>query len=427
MSERVAIVDGLRTPFAKRGDALGAFDAVDLGTSVVSELVERNGLDGGDVDQVVFGRVILDVELPNIAREIVLNSSLPDEVEAYSVSEACITSYRTAVNAAATIASGNADIVIAGGVDTLSHAPVVVTDQLQAILNKLADARTVGERARLLSKLRPGDLVPRSPDLEEPSTGETMGEAAERMAKMNGISRDEQDDFAHRSHSLAAQAWERGDFDDEVMTLMTPPDYAEVIEKDLTVRFDSDRTAYRKLKPSFDRKHGTLTAGNSTPLTDGAAALLMMSETRASEMGLEPLGFLRSSAFTAVDPADQLLIGPVFATPVALERAEVKLGDIDLIDMHEAFAAQVLSVIKSFESKEFAVEKMGRTEAIGEIDWNILNVTGGSIAIGHPFAATGARQISQTLRELRRRDGELALCTACAAGGLGAALVLETA
>ena len=427
MSQRVAIVDGLRTPFAKRGDALGAFDAVDLGTSIVSELVQRNGLSGGDVDQVVFGRVILDVELPNIAREIVLNSPLPDDVEAYSVSEACITSYRTAVNAATAIASGNVDVVIAGGVDTLSHAPVVVTDQLQAILNKLADARSVGERARLLSKLRPGDLLPKSPDLEEPSTGETMGEAAERMAKMNGITRDEQDDFAHRSHSLAAQAWERGDFDHEVMTLMTPPDYARVVDRDLTVRFDSDRAAYRKLKPSFDRKHGTLTAGNSTPLTDGAASLLMMSETRASDMGLEPLGFLRSWAFTAVDPADQLLIGPVFATPVALDRAGVKLGDIDLIDMHEAFAAQVLAVVKSFESKEFAAEKMGRSEPIGEIDWNILNVTGGSIAIGHPFAATGARQISQTLRELRRRDGELALCTACAAGGLGAALVLEAA
>ena len=427
MSERVAIVDGLRTPFAKRGGSLSAFDAVDLGTSVVSELVERNGLDGSEVDQVVFGRVILDVELPNIAREIVLNSHLPDEVEAYSVSEACITSYRTTANAAATIAAGNAEVVIAGGVDTLSHAPVVVSDRLQSTLNRLVDARSVTERAQLLSKLRPGDLLPQSPDLEEPSTGETMGEAAERMAKLNGITRDEQDDFAHRSHSLAAQAWERGDFDDEVMTLLAPPDYTEVIARDHTVRFDSDRKAYRKLKPSFDRKHGTLTAGNSTPLTDGAAALLMMSESRALEFGLEPLGFLKSSAFTAVDPADQLLIGPVFATPVALDRAGVKLGDIDLIDMHEAFAAQMLSVIKSFESEEFAREKMGRTEPIGEIDWNILNVTGGSIAIGHPFAATGARQISQTLRELRRRGKEMALCTACAAGGLGAALVLETA
>lgn len=427
MSERIAIVDGVRTPFAKRGDSLAAFDAVDLGTAVVGELVERNGLDVHDVDQVVFGRVILDVELPNIAREIVLNSHLNDDVEAYSVSEACITSYRTTVAAAASIASGNADVVIAGGVDTLSHAPVVVTDRLQATLNEVADAKSLAERARLLSKLRPGDLVPQSPDLEEPSTAETMGEAAERMAKINHIDRDEQDDFAHRSHSLAAQAWERGDFDDEVMTLVAPPDHTEVIDRDLTVRFDSDRRAYRKLKPVFDRTHGTITAGNSTPLTDGAAALLMMSETRALEMGVEPLGYLRSSAFTAVDPADQLLIGPVFATPIALERAGLKLRDIDLIDMHEAFAAQMLAVIKSFESEEFAREKMGRSEPIGEIDWNILNVNGGSIAIGHPFAATGARQISQTLRELKRRGKALALCTACAAGGLGAALVLETA
>ena len=425
MSERVAIVDGLRTPFAKRGDVLAPFDAVDLGTAVVGELLERNGIAGEDVDQVIFGRVILDVEMPNIAREIVLNSHLPDDIEAYSVSEACITSYRTTVNAAAAIAAGNADVVIAGGVDTLSHAPAVVSDRLQATLGRLAGARSLGERVQLLSKLRPGDLLPQSPALEEPSTGETMGEAAERMAKINGITRDEQDDFAHRSHSLAAQAWERGDFDDEVMTLLVPPDYTTVVERDRTVRFDSDRRAYRKLNPVFDRKHGTLTAANSTPLTDGAAALLMMSESRATTMGLEPLGFLRSSAFAAVDPADQLLIGPVYATPIALDRAGVQFSDIDLIDMHEAFAAQVLSVIRAFESDAFAKDKLGRAEAIGEIDWSILNVTGGSVAIGHPFAATGARQISQTLRELRRRDGELALCTACAAGGLGAALVLE--
>jgi acetyl-CoA acyltransferase len=425
MSERVAIVDGVRTPFARRGDALAAFDAVDLGTSVVGELVERNGIDGADVDQVVFGRVILDVELPNIAREIVLNSHLPDSVEAYSVSEACITSYRTTVAAAASIATGNADVVIAGGVDTLSHAPVVVSDRLQATLNKVADARTVADRARLLAKLRPGDLLPRSPDLEEPSTAETMGEAAERMAKINGIGRDEQDDFAHRSHSLAAQAWERGDFDNEVMTLLAPPDYSQTIERDRTVRFDSDRRAYRKLKPVFDRKHGTLTAGNSTPLTDGAAALLLMRESRALETGLEPLGFLRSSAFTAVDPSDQLLIGPVFATPIALERAGVKLGDIDLVDMHEAFAAQMLSNMQAFGSKAWAKKYLGRDTPIGEIPDEKLNIYGGSISLGHPFAATGARQILTMANELKRRGGGRALVTQCAAGGLGAAMILE--
>lgn len=254
-----------------------------------------------------------------------------------------------------------------------------------------------------------------------------MGEAAERMAKMNGITRKAQDEFAHRSHSLAAQAWGRGDFDDEVLTLTVPPRHTEVVHRDQTVRFDSDLTKYGNLKPVFDRKHGTLTAGNSTPLTDGAAALLMMSESRALELGLEPLGYIRSSAFAAVDPSDQLLIGPVYATPIALDRADVTLADIDLIDMHEAFAAQMLSVIQAFESEEFARSKLGRSEPVGEIDWDILNVNGGSIAIGHPFAATGARQISQTLRELRRRKGELALCTACAAGGLGAAIVLEAA
>lgn len=427
MSERVAIVDGLRTPFAKRRSGLEAFDAVDLGTAVVGELVERNGVDPSEVDSVVFGRVILDVEQPNIAREIVLNSHLPDTVEAYSVSEACITSYRTAVAAAGAIATGDADVVIAGGVDTLSHAPLLVSDGLEDTLINISEAKSVADRARLVTKLRPGDLLPQTPDLEEPYTGETMGEAAERMAKMNGITRKAQDEFAHRSHSLAAQAWERGDFDDEVLTLTVPPRHTEVIQRDQTVRFDSDLTKYGNLKPVFDRKHGTLTAGNSTPLTDGAAALLMMSEARAKDLGLEPLGYIRSSAFAAVDPSDQLLIGPVYATPIALERGKVGLADMDLIDMHEAFAAQVLSVVKAFESEEFASTKLGRAEAIGEIDWNILNVNGGSVAIGHPFAATGARQITQTLRELQRRGGELALCTACAAGGLGAAIVLEAA
>lgn len=427
MSERVAIVDGVRTPFAKRRSGLENFDAVDLGTAVVGELVERNPISPDDVESVVFGRVILDVERPNIAREIVLNSHLPDTVEAYSVSEACITSYRTTVAAAAAIATGEADIVIAGGVDTLSQAPLLVSDRLQETLIEISETPGIADRARLLANLRPGDLLPQTPDLEEPSTAETMGEAAERMAKINGISRKDQDEFAHRSHSLAAQAWERGDFNHEVMTLTVPPSHSEAISRDQTVRFDSDLTKYADLKPVFDRRHGSLTAGNSTPLTDGAAALLLMSEARALDMGIEPLGYVKSSAFTAVDPADQLLIGPVFATPIALERAGLALEDLDLIDMHEAFAAQMLSVIRAFESGDFARERMGRTEAIGEIDWSILNVNGGSIALGHPFAATGARQISQTLRELRRRDGELALCTACAAGGMGAAIILEAA
>jgi acetyl-CoA acyltransferase len=244
------------------------------------------------------------------------------------------------------------------------------------------------------------------------------------MAKENHISRAAQDELAHRSHSRAAQAWADGRFAGEVMEVFVPPRYDAFAEDNL-VRTDSALESYAKLKPVFDRKHGTITAANSSPLTDGASALLLMSEEKAKSLGLSPVGYIKSYAFAALDPAGQMLMGPSYATPKALDAAGVKLSDLDLIDMHEAFAAQVLSNTQAFASKTFAEEKLGRSEAIGEVDPDKLNVTGGSIAIGHPFAATGARQITQTLRELQRRGGGLALCTACAAGGLGAAMVLE--
>ena len=252
-----------------------------------------------------------------------------------------------------------------------------------------------------------------------------MGESAEKMAKENHISRRAQDEFAHRSHMLAAKAWDEGKLDDEVMEVFVPHRFEESIRQDNLVRKESDLENYAKLKPAFDRAHGTVTAGNSSPLTDGASALLLMREDKAKAHGFDVLGFIRSYAFAALDPAGQLLMGPSYATPIALDRAGITLSDLDLIDMHEAFAAQILSNTQAFESKEWAEKNLGRSEKIGEIDWDKFNVTGGSISIGHPFAATGARQITQTLRELKRRGGNLALCTACAAGGLGAAMVLE--
>jgi acetyl-CoA acyltransferase len=273
--------------------------------------------------------------------------------------------------------------------------------------------------------VRPGDLAPRPPALTEPSTQETMGESAERMAKINGIDRSAQDDFAHRSHVLAARAWDEGALADEVVPVDLPPGYDETVQVDTTIRFDSDRRRYDELLPVFDRRHGTLTAGNSSSLTDGAAALLLMSEERVEAEDREPLGWVRSHAFTALDPADQLLLGPVSATALALRRAGLAFDDLDLIDLHEAFAAQVLSVTHAFASAELCKRYAGLDEPLGEIDWDIVNVLGGSIALGHPFAATGARQISQTLRELRRRGGGVALCSACAAGGMGAAMILE--
>jgi acetyl-CoA acyltransferase len=244
---------------------------------------------------------------------------------------------------------------------------------------------------------------------------------------VNQISREAQDRFAHRSHVLAAKAWDEGKFDAEVMALHVPPEYEVTVTQDTTVRHDSQLEKYADLPPVFDKRHGTITAGNSSPLTDGASALIMMTEDKARALGLPILGFIRSYAFTAVDPSDQLLIGPAYATPLALKRAGMTFSDMALIDQHEAFSAQILSVVQAFESAEFAREKLGQEEPVGKVDWDRFNVNGGSIALGHPFAATGVRQIIQTLHELRRRGEQFALCGACAAGGLAAALVLEAA
>ncbi|HEY3666058.1 MAG TPA: acetyl-CoA C-acyltransferase FadI [Polyangiaceae bacterium] len=421
---RVAIVAGLRTPFAKQASAYRHLSALDLGKIVVAELLQRTGLDPTEVEQVVYGQVIPSLTVPNIAREIVLGTGMPRSIEAYSVSRACATSYQSTVNVAESIQAGVIDCGIAGGADSASDVPMAVGKRLSEALVKASKARSFPDKLRAFSGLGVSDLVPVPPALKELSTGLTMGESAEKMAKENGISRADQDAFAHRSHTLAAQAWADGRLREEVMAVYVPPSY-EAFDEDNLVRKDSELEAYAKLRPVFDRRYGTVTAGNSSPLTDGASALLLMTEKKAKLLGFEVLGYLRSYAFAAVDPAEQLLMGPAYAAPLALDRAELKLKNMDLIDMHEAFAAQVLSNVQALESDTFAQQKLGRDKRVGKLDWDKLNVSGGSIALGHPFAATGARQINQALRELRRRGGQYALCTACAAGGLGAAMILE--
>ncbi len=423
--ERVAVVAGLRTPFAKQGTAYKGLSALDLGKQCVGEMIARIEIDPKEIQRVVYGQVVPSVSAPNIAREIVLGLGLPPESEAYSVSRACATSYQSTVSIAQAILTGDIDVGIAGGADSASDVPITVSKKLAAALVEASKARRFSDRLQAFAQLSPKDLLPVPPALKEPSTGLTMGESAELMAKDFGISRQAQDEFAHRSHTLAARAWCEGKLEGEVMRVHVPPRYEATIAEDNLVRKDSELEGYAKLRPVFDRRHGTLTAGNSSPLTDGASALLMMRESKAKALGYEPLGYIRSWAFVGVDPAKWLLIGPAHATPIALQRAEVAWEDIDLLDMHEAFAAQVLANVQAMESDAFAREHLGRERAIGKIDWDRFNVNGGSIAIGHPFAATGARQITQTLRELRRRGGGLGLVTACAAGGLGAAMVLE--
>jgi len=412
--KRVAIVAGLRTPFAKQWSAYREVSAVDLANIVVSEMLQRIDLDPEEIQQVVYGQVVPSVEAPNIAREIVLATGMPKSIEAYSVSRACATSYQSAVSVAEAIMTGAIDTGVAGGADSVSNVPITVSKRLAEALMAATKARSIGERMQAFAGLRPRDLAPVPPAIKEFSTGLSMGDSAEKMAKENHITREAQDEFAHRSHSLAAKAWEEGKLDAEVMEVFVPNRFNEAIREDNLVRKDTSIENYAKLKPAFDRKHGTVTAANSSPLTDGASALLLMREDKAKAHG-----------FDVLDPAGQLLMGPSYATPIALDRAGVKVSDLDLIDMHEAFAAQILSNTQAFESAEWAQEHLGRSEKIGDIDWDKFNVTGGSISIGHPFAATGARQITQTLRELKRRGGNLALCTACAAGGMGAAMVLE--
>ncbi len=424
--DRVAIVAGVRTPFAKAGTAYRAWSALDLGKLCVAELLSRTAIKPNEIEQIVYGQVIPSVAVPNIAREIVLGVDLPRNIDAYSVSRACTTSYQSTISVAESIMAGVIDVGIAGGADSASDVPMVVSKRLSDALVGASKARGIGAKLSSFRGVSASDLLPIPPALKEPSTGLTMGESAEKMAKENGISRQAQDEFAHRSHTLAAQAWADGRLARDVMTTYVPPKY-EAFAEDNLVRKDSTLDGYSKLKPVFDRKFGTITAGNSSPLTDGASALLVMRESRAKSLGYEPLGYIRSYAFAAVDPTEQLLMAPAYAAPLALDRAELKLKNMDLVDLHEAFAAQVLSNTQAFESDTFAREKLGRDKKVGVVDWDRVNVLGGSLAMGHPFAATGARQILHTLRELRRRNGEFALCTACAAGGLGAAIVLEAA
>ncbi|WP_462155806.1 acetyl-CoA C-acyltransferase FadI [Pseudoalteromonas piscicida] len=424
--DRIAIVSGLRTPFAKQATAFHHVPALDLGKIVVNEMLERLNFDRKEIDQLVFGQVVQMPEAPNIAREIVLGTGMPVSVDAYSVSRACATSFQAIANVAESIISGQVSVGVAGGADSSSVLPIGVSKKLAGSLVDLNKARTLKQRLQIFSKLRLKDLLPVPPAVAEYSTGLSMGQTAEQMAKTHGISRADQDAMAHRSHTLAAKAWSEGLLNNEVMAAHVEP-YKSFIDKDNNIRENSSLESYAKLKPVFDRLHGSVTAANATPLTDGAAAVLMMSESKAKALGYDILGYVRSFAFSAIGVHEDMLMGPAHSTPVALDRAGITLADLDLIEMHEAFAAQALSNMKMFGSDKFAQEKLGRSKAIGEIDMDKFNVLGGSLAYGHPFAATGARLITQSLHELKRRGGGLALTTACAAGGLGAAFVLESA
>jgi acetyl-CoA acyltransferase len=423
---RVAIVAGVRTPFVRAGTAFKHLSATELGKLCVSELIQRTDLEAKLVESVVYGTVVPSVLAPNIAREVSLLPVLPKGCEAYTVSRACASANQAITDAADQILLGHHDVVIAGGAESLSNVPILHSRGMSDKLVAFSRAKGPAQQLKILGSIRPKDLVPITPAIAEPSTGETMGQSAEKMAKINHIAREDQDQFALRSHRLAAAGTEDGRLTAEIMTVYVPPKYDVALSSDNGIRTDTSIDQLQSLKPVFDKRYGTVTAGNSSPLTDGASAVLLMSEERAHTLGYEPLAYIRSYAYAALDPGEQLLMGPVLAAPVALQRAGLSLGDIDLVEMHEAFAAQVLCNLAGFVSRAWA-ERAGFANPVGEVDRAKLNVMGGSIAIGHPFGATGGRILMSLTNEIIRRGGQFGLMTVCAAGGMGHAMVIERA
>lgn len=419
-SRRAVVVGGIRTPFVRAFGDFMSVDTIALGVAAVKGLLAQTDLPRSEIDAVVWGGVILPTASPNVGREIALDMGLPPSVEAMTVTRACASGLQAVTLAAAAIERGEADVVIAGGGDSTSNAEVPLPSHLIQALAPLVLGKGGGftDWLGVAGQLAPfRELIPKAPRIAERSTGQLMGEAAEDMARRNEISRSAQDEFAMRSHHRAAAAAQSGVFDRELVEVAG-------VSTDGIVRPDTKLEKLETLRPVF-AKDGTLTAGNSSTLTDGAAAVLLMSEEKAAALGLTPLAAFRSWSYVAVDPADQLLIGPALAMPQALERAGMTLADIDLVDMHEAFAAQVLCVLKALASDSFAKHRLGRARAVGQVDPDRLNVHGGSLALGHPFAATGARMVTTMANALHRRGSGAALLGICAAGGLGAAAVLE--
>ena len=410
---RVAIVAGCRTPFCKAGTDLKYVRAVDLARHAARELIERTNLNPRAVNEVIFGQVVASPLVPNVAREVSLLPQFPKEIPAYTVNRACASANQAVTAAHDQIAFGHADIVLAGGVESLSDVPILVSRRLADILVTASKAKTLGARIAAFARARPRDFIPVSPAIAEPSTGESMGQSAEKMAKENHITREAQDRWALRSHQLAAKGTADGRLTAEIAPWLPERAGAAVVASDNGIRTDTTLEQMAQLRPVFDRRYGTVTAANSSPLTDGASAVLLMAEEVARALGYEPLAFVRSYAVAAVDPGWQLLQGPIWAVPIALERAGIQWKDLGLMEMHEAFASQVLSNLQGFAAKGW------------EINEDIINVMGSSIAIGHPFGATGGRLVTTLANEMKRRDVQFGLISVCAQGGMASAIVLE--
>jgi acetyl-CoA acyltransferase len=422
-SRRVVVIDGCRTPFCRSGTAFTDLRSYDLGRMAVSGLIHRTKIDPEVVDLLVMGTVIAEPATSNLGREVVLGTQLPDSCPAYTCSVACVSSLQSFLDCARAIQTGDADVAIAAGAETLSDAPIRYRRSVRKRLIAAQKARGPGDYLKLLKGLGPTDLLPEPVALAEFSTGEVMGENCERLAKRFGITREAQDEYALTSHHRAAAAAD-GPLKRQIVPAFPPPRFKGV-STDNGVRGDTTMEKLAKLRPAFDRKLGTITAGNASYLTDGGAAVLLASEEAAEKLGLEPIAVLRGSAVAALDPLEELLLGPAMTVPMALDAAGLDLGEVEVVELHEAFAAQVLAVLKVLDDEDFCRERLGRDRPVGVIDRERLNSWGGSASLGHPFGATGARLITNCCHRLEAEDTRYGLVAACAAGAIGIGLVFE--
>ncbi len=415
---------GGRIPFQRSLTAYKDLSAFDLARLALEGLITRSGIQTELVDLVLMGTVIQDVNTSNIAREASLAAGIPKNVPAFTTTMACISSNAAVTSAIEKIRTGQNRVVIAGGVETMSDIPIRFRKKFRQKLLEARKYKSPTDFLKFFKGLRPSDLMPDIPSISEYSTGETMGASCDKMAAKYGITREEQDRYALQSHQKAAEATEKGLLSGELFPAAVPPRF-ELVTVDNTFRADTTLEKLAALKPAFEKKYGTVTAGNSSALTDGASAALIMDRQTAEEHGIKPKAVFRSYTYVAQQPADELLIGPAMAVPVVLDQMRLTLGDIDVFEFHEAFAGQILTVLKALESDEFARERLNRSSRVGEIPMDKFNSWGGSLSLGHPFGATGTRLVTTAANRLEKEDGQFALVAACAAGGLGHAIVME--
>ena len=427
MGERIAIVDGVRSPFCRAGVLLKKVTADDLGVHVVKELLARTNCPITEVDELIFGNAAQPANAANIARVIALKSGLPKTLSAYTVHRNCASGLESVTTATSKIRAGEGSVYIVGGTESMSNIPLYFNDKMTTLFVNLMKSKSVWQKLGVMATFRPSFLSPViavQEGLTDPVCGLNMGLTAENLAREFHVTREDQDAYALRSHQLAALARDSKIFDQEIHPLPVGDKFEVVQEFDDGIRKEQTLEALAKLKPYFDRATGTVTVGNACGLTDGSCAIMLATETKVKQWGIKPLGYLKEFAYAGLEP-ERMGLGPVYAAAKVLDKTKLKMSDIGLVELNEAFAAQVIANERAFDSDEFASKYLGRSSKVGYLDRNKLNVNGGAIALGHPVGATGARLIVTLLKEMTRKNIGIGMATLCIGGGQGAALILE--